>query len=121
MTMDDKDHPALEEGDDAFRRIEAPYYEVTVRLPIELYSEEWFYAVADAAGERAAVSGSVVPSSCCLSCERDAYESLPEERRFLMPMIFVHCSCGNKRCPRSTHHDNPCTGSNETGQPGSWF
>lgn len=27
--------------------------------------------------------------------------------------------CGNKRCPRATHHDNSCTGSNEPGQKGS--
>ena len=27
--------------------------------------------------------------------------------------------CGNKRCPRATHHDNACTGSNELGQKGS--
>lgn len=27
--------------------------------------------------------------------------------------------CGNKRCPRATHHDNACTGSNEPGQKGS--
>lgn len=27
--------------------------------------------------------------------------------------------CGNKRCPKATHHDNACTGSNEPGQKGS--
>jgi hypothetical protein len=40
-----------------------PYYEVTVRLPLNLYDERWFDRVADAAGEEAAVSGSVVPGS----------------------------------------------------------
>ena len=35
-------------------------------------------------------------------------------------MRMVLCpECGNKRCPRATHHDNACTGSNEPGQPGS--
>lgn len=29
--------------------------------------------------------------------------------------------CGNKRCPRATHHDNACTGSNVPGQPGSRY
>jgi len=29
--------------------------------------------------------------------------------------------CGNKRCPHATNHNNPCTGSNEPGQPGSIF
>lgn len=37
-----------------------------------------------------------------------------------MPMIV--CSvCGNKRCPRATDHDLPCTGSNDPGQEGSVF
>lgn len=29
--------------------------------------------------------------------------------------------CGNKRCPKATHHDNPCGHSNEPGQPGSSY
>jgi hypothetical protein len=29
--------------------------------------------------------------------------------------------CGNKRCPRATNHNNPCTNSNEPGQPGSRY
>jgi hypothetical protein len=33
--------------------------------------------------------------------------------------MIVCPDCGNKRCPRATHHDNACTGSNEPGQPGS--
>jgi hypothetical protein len=33
---------------------------------------------------------------------------------------FIVCAtCGNKRCPHATDHRNECTGSNETGQPGS--
>jgi hypothetical protein len=27
--------------------------------------------------------------------------------------------CGNKRCPKATHHANACTNSNEVGQPGT--
>lgn len=35
-------------------------------------------------------------------------------------IFFVVCpACGNKRCPRATHHVHECTGSNEPGQPGS--
>ncbi len=30
-------------------------------------------------------------------------------------------TCGNKRCPRATNHNNPCTNSNEPGQPGSRY
>lgn len=29
--------------------------------------------------------------------------------------------CGNKRCPKANYHLNPCTGSNEPGQPGSAY
>lgn len=35
--------------------------------------------------------------------------------------MFLCDTCGNKRCPRATHHDNECTGSNEPGQPGSSY
>lgn len=33
--------------------------------------------------------------------------------------MIVCPTCGNKRCPKATWHDNNCTGSNETGQEGS--
>jgi hypothetical protein len=33
--------------------------------------------------------------------------------------MIVCPECGNKRCPKATHHDNACTGSNDPGQPGS--
>lgn len=49
---------------------------------------------------------------CCRFCEGDRENSL--YRR------FVTCgTCGNKRCPKATHHDNVCTNSNEPGQEGS--
>lgn len=30
-------------------------------------------------------------------------------------------TCGNKRCPHATDHENACTNSNEPGQPGSIY
>lgn len=33
--------------------------------------------------------------------------------------MMVCPACGNKRCPRAAWHENPCTRSNEPGQPGS--
>ena len=30
-------------------------------------------------------------------------------------------TCGNKRCPKATHHDNACTDSNEPNQAGSVY
>jgi len=35
--------------------------------------------------------------------------------------MILCVECGNKRCPHATHHDNPCTNSNEPGQPGSRY
>lgn len=29
--------------------------------------------------------------------------------------------CGNKRCPKATHHAHHCTGSNDSGQSGSRY
>jgi len=35
---------------------------------------------------------------------------------------FIVCpDCGNKRCPKATHHRNACTGSNDAGQTGSRY
>ena len=41
--------------------VERPFYEVTIRLPLDFYDESWFERVAESAGEDAAVSGSIVP------------------------------------------------------------
>lgn len=42
-------------------------------------------------------------------------EGRPLDRMILCP------ECGNKRCPKASHHENKCTGSNESGQPGSVY
>lgn len=39
----------------------------------------------------------------------------------LASRMIVCPTCGNKRCPRASDHDLPCTGSNEPGQPGSVY
>lgn len=52
------------------------------------------------------------PECWCETCDTDANHGL-RSRMSLCPQ------CGNKRCPRATHHDNSCTGSNEVGQKGS--
>lgn len=58
-------------------------------------------------------------ANCCLSCE-DIWIKTSGASPFAH--IFMVCSdCGNKRCPRATHHDRDCTRSNESGQPGSVF
>lgn len=72
--------------------------------------------IAIEALERAA---QVVPRRCgCRSCVETP--TLRTPLRPLAGQFMILCSiCGNKRCPRAAHHDNPCTGSNEPGQPGS--
>lgn len=69
----------------------------------------------------AEIAESIVPQSAqaapcpCINC-REALEPGSSRR------IMVLCpTCGSKRCPHATHHDNPCTGSNAPGQPGSIF
>lgn len=54
-------------------------------------------------------------SECCGRC----FDCLaPSER---VTFMVVCPDCGNKRCPKSTHHDNACTGSNKPGQTGSRY
>lgn len=51
---------------------------------------------------------------CCHHCFNKSGQM------FLDRMILCP-ECGNKRCPKATHHDLPCTNSNEPGQPGSIY
>lgn len=48
-------------------------------------------------------------SCACSHCNPDAW------------WMVVCATCGNKRCPHATHHDNTCTRSNEPGQTGSRY
>ncbi len=59
--------------------------------------------------------------SCwCWSCDDAQASALPEgDIRRLMRRMNLCPDCGNKRCPRSAHHDRACSGSNEPGQVGS--
>lgn len=44
------------------------------------------------------------------------------EKRGHGSQTYVLCpTCGNKRCPKASNHENACTGSNEPGQPGSIY
>lgn len=38
-----------------------------------------------------------------------------------MTRMLLCPSCGNKRCPRATDHNLPCSGSNAVGQKGSIY
>ena len=56
----------------------------------------------------------------CWTCTSERVSKLPYPMNMSMP--FIACpTCGNKRCPKATQHDQDCSGSNETGQTGSRF
>lgn len=53
----------------------------------------------------------------CLSLVIDEQTKMP----VTMLRMTVCPTCGNKRCPKATFHENACTDSNEAGQLGSRF
>lgn len=61
-----------------------------------------------------------VSATCgCFSCLSNYRQ---ENGLSITASFMVLCrECGNKRCPKATHHDNACTGSNATGQTGSRY
>jgi len=60
-----------------------------------------------------------VAYSCyCYNCNKDRMVGgLP----YVMTLMIVCPTCGNKRCPHSTDHKLACTNSNERGQAGSRY
>ena len=66
------------------------------------------------------------PQCWCAHCHGQfAASSTSAHLSFIDTFRFHHMylcpDCGNKRCPRATHHDNDCTGSNDYGQEGSRY
>ena len=62
----------------------------------------------------------------CYECRKDDIVGfLDNDEKFpityAMSRMIVCPTCGNKRCPHATDHNNPCTGSNKPGQPGSRY
>ena len=63
----------------------------------------------------------VVTSELCNACIHCLDQpSLGFDNPAMQRMILCP-TCGNKRCPRATHHDNRCTRSNAVGQAGSVY
>lgn len=52
---------------------------------------------------------------CCRTC----FKELRTEDDW--PIMFLCPTCGNKRCPKATNHELPCSGSNAPGQEGSAY
>ena len=57
--------------------------------------------------------------NCCQKCFHDALQL--DKSLWLKRMMILCPTCGNKRCPKATDHNNKCTNSNEPGQPGSSY
>jgi len=53
----------------------------------------------------------------CGTCDEQRRSALPFPLS-LMGTLIVCSTCGNKRCPKATHHDRTCSGSNALGQEG---
>jgi hypothetical protein len=75
-------------------------------------------------GQKATAALAPIKPCWCMTCDREARDArvAAGDPYAWMGMRFIVCpDCGNKRCPRATHHDHACTGSNEPGQPGSAY
>ena len=59
--------------------------------------------------------------AACYECLKDTLAGQSTWITVPTSMMILCPVCGNKRCPRATHHGNPCTNSNEPGQPGSRY
>lgn len=58
----------------------------------------------------------------CHKCYQGAEITLGNGETFKVLDRMLLCPlCGNKRCPKATDHDLPCSGSNEPGQKGSCY
>ena len=63
----------------------------------------------------------LIESHCCLRCFEEKPNSANGAGFPPLRLMIVCPDCGNKRCPKATFHENACTGSNATGQPGSRY
>lgn len=57
----------------------------------------------------------------CMTCSQERAAPLTFVEAMKQPFRYACEVCGNKRCPHHSDHRLACTGSNETGQPGSLF
>jgi hypothetical protein len=70
------------------------------------------------------IVGSVRIDCWCITCDSTIAEAQCDNGELWASLKrpFIVCpDCGNKRCPRASHHNHACTGSNEPGQMGSVY
>jgi hypothetical protein len=66
----------------------------------------------------------IVGCGVCLWCrneQRRAAHALKPNGPEPYPPMTLCPDCGNKRCPKASHHDHGCTRSNDPGQSGSVY
>ena len=56
----------------------------------------------------------------CFTCVDEVISKRESPYDMMYPMVVCE-ECGNKRCPKATYHNNECTKSNKSGQPGSRY
>lgn len=67
-------------------------------------------------------AGAVCGCASCDDEDRARIVELTGDQSVNLCRVMIVCpDCGNKRCPRANHHDNPCTQSNAPGQDGSAY
>lgn len=57
----------------------------------------------------------------CRRCAKERISAGADPFSLAVVRMFLCPTCGNKRCPKATDHRLTCTGSNDSGQPGSAY
>jgi Zn finger protein HypA/HybF involved in hydrogenase expression len=58
----------------------------------------------------------------CHTCHKDHFVPMFGIKVPYSRTLMILCpKCRNKRCPHANDHNNACTNSNDTGQPGSAY
>ncbi len=103
-------------------RAEAEIRELRAALLTYVENDEFVYGVGhtdrSVAGRAALRDATAVGCGRCYTCLDDPSRGI---RNPTMSQMVVCPTCGNKRCPKATHHDLTCTNSNEPGQSGSRY
>ena len=93
-------------------KYEHPYYDKAITAIREALADH--IGDANKMVEQPAQQQEPFNKYCCRLCFNNSGQM------FLDRMILCP-ECGNKRCPKATYHELPCTNSNEPGQPGSIY
>ena len=60
-------------------------------------------------------------ATCIEAVKQAELDATGDTLAYLCRYMVLCPTCGNKRCPKATHHGYECSGSNTPGQTGSWY